>query len=119
MTSVGTSLPDDHDETKSIRPATLIQLHKLGFKLVPLSSNHVPVVEWTPIYEKLEYWPDEKLIAEYSKFKNVATAFGKSHVKALDGRNLFLKSIFCLISSLTCVLSLLVVCYLLYSCSRP
>ena len=30
-----------------------------------------------------------------------------------------LKSIFCLISSLACVLSLLDVCYLLYSCSKP
>ena len=50
MTSVGTSLPDDHDETKRIRPATLIQLHKLGFKLLPLSLNNAAVMPWTPIY---------------------------------------------------------------------
>jgi len=45
LTSVDTSLPDD---IKGIRPATLIQLHKLGFKLLPLSVNNAVVIPWTP-----------------------------------------------------------------------
>jgi len=95
LTSVGTNLPDDLDETKSIRPATLIQLHKLGFKLVPLSLNHKPVVDWTPIYENSEYWSEEKLIAKWPIFENVATAFGKTHVKDSDGKDLYLNELDC------------------------
>ena len=59
----------------------LVQYHRLGFKLVPISFNHIPVVDWTPIYENPEYWSEEKLMAECSKFMNVATALGKTHVK--------------------------------------
>ncbi len=67
-----------------IRPATLVQLHKLGFKLVPLSSYHKPVMDWTPIYENPDYWSKEKLIAKWPLFENVATTFGKTHVKDAD-----------------------------------
>ena len=95
MTSVGTSLPDDHDETKRIRPATLIQLHKLGFKLLPLSLNNVAIMPWTPIYEDPNFWSENKLISEYFKFKNVATVFGKTHVKDSEGKDLYLNGLDC------------------------
>src|SRR5215469_7667488 len=90
LTSAGTSLPDNHDETKSTRPATLIQLYKLGFKLLPLSLNNAPVIKWTPIYEDPNYWSGEKLIIKSPIFKNVATVFGKSHVKDEKGLDLSL-----------------------------
>ena len=70
----------------------LIHYHKLGFKPVPLSLNHKPIVDWTPIYENPEYWSDEKSIAECPKFPNVATAFGKTYVKDSD-RDLYLNGL--------------------------
>jgi hypothetical protein len=79
----------------SIRPAILVQLHKLGFKLVPLSFNHIPVVDWTPIYENPEYWSEEKLIAKWPIFEKVATTFGKTHVKDSDGKDLYLNELDC------------------------
>src|SRR5215469_16791178 len=95
LTSAGTSLPDNHDETKSTRPATLIQLYKLGFKLLPLSLNNAPVIKWTPIYEDPNYWSAEKLISKSPIFKNVATVFGKSHVKDEKGLDLYLNGFDC------------------------
>ena len=40
---------------------SLIDLHKLGFKLVPLNESGKPVIEWTQIYDNPEYWTAEKL----------------------------------------------------------
>jgi hypothetical protein len=54
----------------SLDAATLIHLHKLGFKLLSLSIDNEVVVPWTPIYENPDYWSAEKLIAECSNFKN-------------------------------------------------
>ena len=73
----------------------LIYYHKLGLKPVPLSWNHKPVVDWTPIYDKPEYWSDEKSIAECPKFSNIATAYGKTHVKDSDDRDLYLNGLDC------------------------
>jgi hypothetical protein len=52
-------------------------------------------MSWTLIYEDPNYWPVEKLIAECSKFKNVATVFGKSHVKDEKGLDLYLNGFDC------------------------
>ena len=63
------------------RPATLSSdFIRLGFKLVPLSSEHQVVISWTPIYEDSNFWFTEKIVSESAKFKNVATLFGKSQV---------------------------------------
>jgi hypothetical protein len=75
--------------------ATLIHLHKLGFKLLPLSIDNEVVVAWTPIYENPDYWSAEKLIAECSNFKNIATVFGKTHIKDSEGRDLYLNGLDC------------------------
>jgi hypothetical protein len=72
------------------RPATLIQLHKLGFKLVPLSSEHQVVISWTPIYEDSNFWFTEKIVSESAKFKNVVTVFGKSQVTDEQSLQLYL-----------------------------
>lgn len=81
----------------SIRPATLIQLHKLGFKVVALSSKNIVVTAWTPIYENPNYWTVERLAnpEEYSKFVNVATVFGKTHIKDEQGVELYLNGFDC------------------------
>ncbi len=74
-----------------IRPAQLIELYKIGFKLVPLAGDSTPVIPWTPIYEDPNYWTQERLIQEASKFKNgVATVFGKTHLQDSEGNNLYL-----------------------------
>jgi hypothetical protein len=71
----------DKGNTGNIRPATIVEYHNLGFKLVPLSFNHKPVMDWTHIYENPDYWSEEKLMAECY----VATALGKTHVKGEGG----------------------------------
>jgi hypothetical protein len=63
----------------------LIHNRNLGLKPVPLSWNHKPVIDWTPVYETQEYWFDEKRIIESPKFENIATAFGRTHLKDSDG----------------------------------
>jgi hypothetical protein len=81
--------------TGKIRPATLIQLHKLGFNPLPLSIDNEVVIPWTPVHENPNYWSAEKLIAEFWKFKNVATVFGNSHVKDEKGLELYLNGFDC------------------------
>ena len=80
----------DKGITGNIRPATLVELRKLGFKLIPLSMNNGVVISWTIVYEDPNYWTAEKLITECTIFKNVATVFGKSHVKDEKGLDLYL-----------------------------
>ncbi|MGA9154831.1 MAG: hypothetical protein WBZ36_29960 [Candidatus Nitrosopolaris sp.] len=80
----------DKGITGNIRPATLVQLRKLGFKLIPLSMNNGVVISWTIVYEDPNYWTSEKLITECTIFKKVATVFGKSHVKDEKGLDLYL-----------------------------
>jgi P4 family phage/plasmid primase-like protien len=67
----------------------LDQIHNLGFKLIPLDENGKPVEAWTPIYENPNYWSRERLAREPHKFKNVATCFGKTHLKD-EGEDLYL-----------------------------
>lgn len=81
--------------TTNLDAATLIHLHKLGFKLLPLSVDNTEVMPWTPIYEDPNFWSENKLIGEYSKFKNVATVFGKTHAKDSEGRDLYLLGLDC------------------------
>ncbi|MGI0013096.1 MAG: phage/plasmid primase, P4 family [Nitrososphaera sp.] len=75
--------------TDTVRPATILSLHDLGFKLVPLSNDaKKPVMAWTPIYD--QGWEKEELSQSYGTFANVATCFGKSQLKDQDGRDLYL-----------------------------
>jgi hypothetical protein len=85
----------DEGNAGNIRPATLVQLHKLGFKLVPLSLEHYAVISWTPIYEDSNFWALENIVSESPKFKNVATVFGKTHVKDSEGKGLYLNDLDC------------------------
>jgi hypothetical protein len=74
--------------TCNLLPDALINLLKIGLKPIPLSSNHIPAVNWGQIYNDPEYWTPESLLANHSKFSNVATTMGSTHIKDKDGLNL-------------------------------
>lgn len=82
------------NQKKPISSKELVNHHKAGFKLVPLSEDHVPAVnETTPIYENPNYWNvndfnDPKIVL---KFKNVATTLGKTHIKDSKGNDLYIQ----------------------------
>jgi hypothetical protein len=61
--------------------------------LVLLSLEHHPIIPWTPIYEDSNFWPFENIVSESPKFKNVATVFGKTHVKDSEGKGLYLNDL--------------------------
>jgi hypothetical protein len=68
-----------------IRPAKSIELYKIGFKAVPLDEDGKPATAWTDIYDNVNYWNPDKLVQESYRFKNVATTFGKTHLKDAQG----------------------------------
>lgn len=73
-------------QSADIRPAQLLELNGIGFKLVPLGRDGIPVIPWAPIYDDSEYWTPEKLVQEGHIFKNgVATVFGKTHIADNEG----------------------------------
>lgn len=91
--------PSDHienygDHQNHIKQEVLDNLDKIGFKLVPLSENHTPVVdEWTPIHENPNYWKLEDFNdpSVYLKFRNVASSLGKTHLKDNEGNDLYIQ----------------------------
>ncbi len=76
---------------------TLCLFHKTGFKLVPLSIDHGPIIEWSPIYNNTNYWEIENFSDPtiYSKFTNIASAVGKTHMKDSEGKDLYLQVLDC------------------------
>jgi hypothetical protein len=70
-------------------------LHSNGFKLVPLSDNHKLEI-WGPIYDDPFYWKvNDFTSAEISsKFKNIASALGKTHIQDPEGNDLYLQVLF-------------------------
>jgi len=85
---------NNSNQKKRIGPKELASLHESGFKLTPLSVNNTPSIEsWTPIYEDPYYWnnadfDDPKV---YSKFHNVASTLGKTHIKDSEGNELYIQ----------------------------
>jgi len=72
-----------------VRPANVLALHKLGFKVVPLGPNgKTPAMTWSTIYDV--GWNEEGLSRKYELFNNIATCFGKSRLKDEQGRDLYL-----------------------------
>ncbi len=61
----------------------LASLYKLGFKLVPLDNNHEHGTEMSLIYNSPDYWHPDSFSdpAVCSRFVNVASALGKTHIK--------------------------------------
>ena len=79
---------NDNDTSCNILASELTKLSTIGFKLIPLLSKHIPTINWGQLYDDLEYWKPESLLANHSKFKNVAIAMGPTHIKDKDGLNL-------------------------------
>jgi putative DNA primase/helicase len=72
-----------------VRPATILTLHKIGFKVVPLGPDgKTPIIGWSPIYDV--GWNQHELSQKFGLFNNIATCFGKSHLKDDEGRDLYL-----------------------------
>jgi hypothetical protein len=80
----------DIDTINLIPLKTLIIYQKLGFKLVSLDDlGKSPTIAWSEIYDK-DFWSIEKISENANKFYNIATTFGKSHVKEAEGKELYL-----------------------------
>ena len=62
----------------TVRYAHLLDLYNMRFtKLVPIGRNGTPTIGWTPIYDNANYWTQETLVKQASKFiDGVATCFG-------------------------------------------
>jgi len=103
-------------EPETIPITTLIEYHKVGFKLVPLSrDSNIPNVhglltseeekrsreESTDdqghpvnyIYNHPEFWTEDRVKKEHWRFNNVATTFGKTHLTDEKGAPLYLNVI--------------------------
>jgi Bifunctional DNA primase/polymerase, N-terminal len=95
---------------------TLIQYHQMGFRLVPLGDDgKIPNVSGllnpeerqqsieesktgkeepvNYIYNHPELWNEERIKKESHRFKNVATALGKTHLKRDDGGPLYINAL--------------------------
>jgi mRNA-degrading endonuclease RelE of RelBE toxin-antitoxin system len=72
---------------EKINQEKLLALHRIGFKLVPISEDAVsPTISWTKVFEG--GWDESELTRV--EFPNVATCFGRTHLKDKDGGELFL-----------------------------
>src|SRR6476661_3590315 len=82
--SITTTTSNNNNHSETIPSSYLISLYDLGFKLVPLSENHIPAIkEWGPIYDNPDYWNKERFNdpTEHSRFTNVASTVGITHIK--------------------------------------
>ena len=70
----------------------LLRNDSIGFKIIPIDINSkTPAIKSTnEIYENPNYWTAQKLKLEHHRFRNVATTFGKTHVKDVNGEDLYL-----------------------------
>lgn len=65
----------------------ILHLHSLGFKLVPISADgFTPTIEWTNVYEN--GWKQNEITNFH--FENIATCFGKTHIRDESNRELYL-----------------------------
>ena len=68
-------------------PEKILELYRMGFKPIPISQDGVmPNVAWTRIYDN--GWDETELVS--TRFANVATCFGKTHLKDENNRELYL-----------------------------
>jgi Bifunctional DNA primase/polymerase, N-terminal len=71
--------------------ANLLNYFHMGFKLVPLDElSKSPIIPWSEIHDNPDFWSIQKIREHTDKFYNVATTFGKSHVKDAHGKELYL-----------------------------
>jgi DNA polymerase elongation subunit (family B) len=74
-----------HDDNKVVSPL-IIKYHRMGFRLVPVGddSKTPNVASTNEIYNNPNYWTEEKLIEDCSKFSNIATTFGVTYTPEID-----------------------------------
>ena len=105
-----------YNSNNNISLAILIQYHQMGFKLVPLGDDgKIPNVSGllnpearqksieeskngkeepvNYVYNHPEFWNEERIKKEAYRFKNVATALGKTHLKRDDGSPLYINAL--------------------------
>lgn len=60
---------------------------------MPLDINHEHDVDWSPIYNNPDYWHPNSFNdpTVSSRFVNVASALGKTHLKDIDNKNLYIQ----------------------------
>jgi DNA polymerase elongation subunit (family B) len=70
----------------------LIKYHDNGFKILPIGNDcKTPIVRSTnEVYDNPDYWTAETLKLEHQRFTNLATTFGKIHLKDENGEALYL-----------------------------
>ena len=66
----------------------------MGFMLVTLNELGItPTIPWSEIYSRSDFWSVEKFKLLLDKFHNIATTFGKSHLRDIDGREIYLSTV--------------------------
>lgn len=90
-----TTVSENNASGDNISAEILTSLWKLGFKLVPLSHDHIPFTKWTPIYDDINYWQEDDFnnLQLQKKFVNVASTFGRTHLKDSQNRTLFIQAL--------------------------
>ncbi|ALI35432.1 MCM2/3/5 family protein [Candidatus Nitrosocosmicus oleophilus] len=85
----------NNSNSYKISSEILNSLWKAGFKPVPLSYEGIPTTQWTPIYDNDGYWEeaDFKDPNVYMKFVNVASTFGRTHLKDSTNYELFIQAL--------------------------
>ena len=73
----------------------LLNLHSIGFKLVPLAKDSkTPTLSSTnDIYNNSDYWTPQKLETECYRFSNIGTTYGRTHIKDKLGKELYLNEL--------------------------
>lgn len=72
---------------EKISPEKIKELYNLGFKLIPIAADGItPCILWSHIYEN--GW-DKKELSKI-EFCNVATCFGKTHLKDENNMDIYL-----------------------------
>jgi len=74
-------------EGQPMPPEKILELYRMGFKPIPILPDGVtPSIAWTEIYEN--GWGENEL--SRTEFPNVATCFGRTHLKDENNRDLYL-----------------------------
>jgi hypothetical protein len=106
----------DSNKSNHISESILIQYLQMGFKLIPLcedgkipnvnglltseeqqksikESKNGKVEPVNYIYNHPEFWTEDRIKREACRFINVATTYGKTHLKDEDGKDLYLNEL--------------------------
>ncbi len=97
MTKISSSIDINNHTTITITSDLLCSLYKIGFKPVSLSEDHEFTIKWGAVYDDPYYWQisDFHNHAVYSKFTNIASTVGKTHLKDSEGKELYLQVLDC------------------------